>query len=34
MLIELPLDKMTLADKLEVMETLWEDGYRIPESPR
>lgn len=25
MTIELPLDRMTLAEKLAVMETLWED---------
>ena len=31
MFIELPLDKMTLADKLEVMETLWADLSRTPD---
>ena len=31
MSIELPLDKMTLADKLEVMETLWADISKQPE---
>jgi len=30
MLIHLPLDQMTLADKLEVMETLWADLSRSP----
>lgn len=28
MSIELPLEKMTLADKLEVMEALWADPAR------
>jgi hypothetical protein len=30
MSIHLPLDSMTLADKLEAMETLWADISRIP----
>ncbi|MDA1050512.1 MAG: addiction module protein [Planctomycetota bacterium] len=30
MSIHLPLDQMTLADKLEVMETLWADLSRSP----
>ena len=30
MSIQLPLDKMTLAEKLEVMETLWADISRRP----
>jgi hypothetical protein len=30
MSIELPLEKMTLADKLEVMEVLWADISRRP----
>ena len=30
MSIHLPLDQMTLADKLEVMETLWADMSRNP----
>lgn len=30
MSIQLPLDQMTLADKLEVMETLWADLSRNP----
>ena len=30
--VELPLDQMTLADKLEVMETLWADLSRRPEA--
>jgi hypothetical protein len=30
MSIELPLDKMTLADKLEAMEVLWADISRRP----
>jgi len=28
--VQLPLDQMTLADKLEVMETLWADLSRHP----
>jgi hypothetical protein len=31
MSIDLPLDKMTLADKLEAMELLWADISRTPE---
>ncbi len=31
MSIQLPLDQMTLAEKLEVMETLWADLSRRPE---
>ena len=31
MSIDLPLDEMTLADKLEVMELLWTDISRRPE---
>lgn len=30
MAIELPLEKMTLADKLEAMEVLWADISRRP----
>ncbi|PKL43974.1 MAG: addiction module antitoxin RelB [Candidatus Riflebacteria bacterium HGW-Riflebacteria-1] len=30
MQIELPLDQMTLSDKLEVMETLWQSLSREP----
>ena len=30
MAIDLPLDKMTLADKLEAMEALWADISRRP----
>jgi hypothetical protein len=30
MSIHLPLDQMTLADKLEIMETLWADMSRNP----
>jgi hypothetical protein len=30
MSINLPLEKMTLADKLEVMEALWADLSRTP----
>lgn len=30
MSIDLPLDKMTLADKLEAMEVLWADISRKP----
>ncbi len=30
--ISLPLDKMTNSDKIAVMETLWEDLCRDPES--
>ena len=30
--ISLPLDKMTNLDKIEVMERLWEDLCRDPES--
>ena len=30
MLIDLPLEKMTLADKLEAMELLWADISRRP----
>lgn len=31
MSIELPLDKMTLADKLEAMELLWADISKMPD---
>ncbi len=31
MSVQLPLDQMTLAEKLEVMETLWEDISRRPD---
>ncbi len=31
MSIQLPLDQMTLAEKLEVMEALWADLSRRPE---
>lgn len=31
MSIELPLDQMTLADKLEAMELLWADISKIPD---
>lgn len=30
--IQLPLDQMSLAEKLQVMETLWDDLSRRPES--
>jgi len=30
--ISLPLDKMTISDKIAVMEELWEDLCRDPES--
>lgn len=30
--IELPLDRMTLADKLEAMEMLWADISRKPDA--
>ena len=30
MTIQLPLDQMSLADKLQVMEVLWEDLSRKP----
>ena len=30
MTIQLPLDQMTLADKLQIMEVLWEDLSRKP----
>ena len=30
--ISLPLDKMTIADKIAAMETLWNDLCRDPES--
>jgi hypothetical protein len=32
MSIELPLDRMTLADKLEAMEILWADISRKPDA--
>lgn len=31
MQVELPLDQMTLAEKLETMEKLWEDLSRTPD---
>lgn len=31
MQVQLPLDQMTLADKLEVMEALWADLARRPQ---
>ncbi len=31
MSVQLPLDQMTLAEKLQVMETLWDDLSRRPE---
>jgi hypothetical protein len=31
MQVTIPLDKMTIADKLRVMEDIWEDLARTPE---
>lgn len=31
MTISIPLDRMTLAEKLQVMETIWADLTKIPE---